>query len=148
MQDLTFHPKIVQRPRNRRTVEEFEVYLESTRDKHEREIERLKEVNEAKIREELKFRPTISQKSQKLTKDKGPLMDRLEDEAILSELRRKDIEAKYAPPFRPSLTPKSQHLAAKRQSAIPVFSRLYTSPSLLVSASNGETTAEDRRPSP
>jgi len=134
--ELTFHPKIAQKPRNRRTVEEFEIYLESTKDKHEREMERLKAVAEAKTAAELKFTPEISQRSLKMMQKKGSLAERLADEEILSAIRREEAEKKYAPTFHPAISRKSTQLASKRSSQLPVFHRLYESAATSASASH------------
>ena len=123
--ELTFHPKIVQKPRNRRTVEEFEIYLESTRDKHAQELERLRAAAEAKEKLELKFKPAISQKSQKLMLKKGNLTERLADEEIMSAIRKEEIEKKYAHTFHPAISRKSNQLASKRSSQGPAYLRLY-----------------------
>ena len=130
--ELTFHPKITQKPRFRRTVEEFEVYLESTKDKHDSTLKRLKEEKEAKEQEKLVFKPRISQRSEKIMKNKGPLIERIEEASLMSDIKRTELKKKYEPSFRPSITPKSERLAKKRDKK-QVFERLYRDPGTLLS---------------
>lgn len=131
--ELTFHPKILAQPRCRRTVEEFEVYLDSTKDRHETYMQRLKEDAETKAAAHLVFKPTISQRSLRLMKDKGTLKERLEDELIMSDVRKGELKKKYEPPFRPAISPMSARLAGQH-AQLPVYQRLYpTPPSLRLS---------------
>jgi len=128
--ELTFHPKILAQPRCRRTVAEFEVYLDSSKDKHETYLKRLKEDAEARTVAELVFKPTISQRSLKLMKDKGNLEQRLEEESLMSGLRKGELRKKYEPPFRPAISPMSARLA-EQHAQLPVHQRLYPTPPTL-----------------
>jgi hypothetical protein len=114
-------------------VEEFEVYLDSTKDRHETYMQRLKEDAETKAAAHLVFKPTISQRSLRLMKDKGTLKERLEDELIMSDVRKGELKKKYEPPFRPAISPMSARLAGQH-AQLPVYQRLYpTPPSLRLS---------------
>ena len=127
--ELTFHPKILTHSRCRRTSTEFELYLESAKDKRQAQLQKLKQDVEAKSSADLRFTPTLCARSQQLVKNKGDLAQRLEEGALLSELRHEDLRKKYEPSFRPAISPLSARLAEKRPHQ-PIHERLYPPPLL------------------